>query len=171
MGLAACPPPLAGWPFSSKAGARLPSRLHGFPKPRWSVAALARDFLAWPWRASRNAPKAAPSGSSQLGCLCPQPLTGGRHSGSEHRFISALGAFKSFHLTAACQKGRSFKDRNCCKVHAEGQVGGGRRASSLLLSGEETAVSSPSIKRSWRSLAGLQGKVTRLSKFLCFWRH
>lgn len=65
---------------------------------------------------------------------------------SEHHlsFVSALGAFKFSHLAAASQKGRSFKAR---KVHAEGQVDGGRRASSLLLSGEETVVGSPGIKR------------------------
>lgn len=122
------------------------------------MLSLGRGFSGWPWRTSQNVPKAAPAGYSQLGWVHPQPLTGGRCWVSEHCFISAPGAFEFFHSAAAGPKCRGFKDGNCCNVHAEGQV-----------SGEETGVSSPGIKRPWRSLAGVQEKVTRLSKVLCFW--
>lgn len=64
---------------------------------------------------------------------------------SEHCFIS-WDAFAPSHVAAAGQKCRSSKAWNCCKFHAERQVGGGRGAQSLLLSGEEAVVNSPSIK-------------------------
>lgn len=89
MGLAACLLLPAGWPFSSRAGARLPSRLHGFPKPRGPVTPWQRNFQG----DDGAAPKAALTGPLGLGCL--QPLTV-----SEHFFISALGCL--YTLTRGC---------------------------------------------------------------------
>lgn len=134
MGLAACLLLPAGWPFSSTAGARLPSRLRGFPKPRWPVTPWQRNFQGDHGAAAKD----ALTGSLGLGCLHPQPL-----SVSEHFFISAWGASTPLHVAAARQKCRNSKAWNCCKFHAERQVGGGRGAQSLLLSGEEAEVNSP----------------------------
>lgn len=154
MGLAACLL-LAGWPFSSsKAGARLPFRLRGFPQPRWPLAPWQRKFQD----GHGAAPKAALAGSLWLGCLHLQPLTGGGCSVSEHFFISALGCFYAVPRGCRCQKHRSSKVWDCCKFHAERQAGGGRGAQSLLLSGEEAVVNSPAIKSPRRAWLGSSGR-------------